>query len=107
MNRTKIIEAGAVDIDGNGFYSLLAEAADGSRFILGNYGHRDADRVARLAAKVQAEGSINEDLWIGHHPRYGSEAYEADAREASFYADGLRLCAISEADVPDNLRTML
>jgi hypothetical protein len=107
MNRTKIIEAGAVDIDGNGFYSLVAEAADGSRFILGNYGHRDADRVAKLAAKVQAEGSINADLWIDHWPRYGSSAYEADAREASFYADGLRSGMIQMDQVPDNIRTLL
>ncbi len=107
MNRTKIIEAGAVDIDGNGFYSLVAEAADGSRFILGNYGHRDADRVAKLAAKVQAAGSIDADLWIDHWPRYGSEAYEADAREASFYAEGIRLGLATEADAPTNIRTLL
>jgi hypothetical protein len=107
MNRTKIIEAGAVDIDGNGFYSLVAEAADGSRFILGNYGHKDADRVAKLATKVQAAGSINADLWIDHWPRYGSSAYEADALEASFYAEGIRFGSVAEADVPDNIRTLL
>ena len=107
MNRTKIIEASAVDIDGNGFYSVVAEAKDGQRFILGGYGHKNADRVARLAAKVQAGGSINSDLWIDHYPRYGSEAYEFEAREASFYADGIRFGVIGEADVPANICTLL
>jgi hypothetical protein len=107
MNRTKIIEASAVDIDGNGFYSVVAEAKDGQRFILGNYGHRDADRVARLAAKVQAGGSINADLWIDHYPRYGSEAYEFEAREASFYAEGIRFGSVTESDAPTNVRTLL
>lgn len=107
MNRTKIIEASAVDIDGAGIYRVVAETARGFRFILANYGHRDADRVARLAAKVQAEGSINADLWVDHWPRYGSEAYEDQAFEASCYAEGIRNGVISEADVPSHLATLL
>jgi hypothetical protein len=103
----KIIEAGAVDLQGNGYYSVVAETASGSRFILAGYAHRNADRVAALAAKVQAFGKINADLWLDHHPRYGSEAYEAESAEAHMYADGLRSGMIGEGDVPDNIRTLL
>lgn len=104
---TKIIEASAVDIQGDGRYVVVAETSNGARFILAGYAHRDADRVAAMAAKVQAKGSINADLWIDHWPRYGSAAYEDESGEAFMYAEGIRHGLIAEADVPDNIRTLL
>ena len=107
MNRTKIIEAGAVDLNGNGYYSVVAETSKGQRFILAGYAKRDADRVAALAAKVQVEGSINADLWVDGYPRYGSDAYEAEAAEASMYAGAIRAGLAHEDDAPHNIRTLL
>lgn len=105
--RHPIAYAEAVDLDGVGIYRVVAENKNGFRWVLGNYGHKDADRVARLAAKVQAAGTIDIDLWVPHWPRYGSDAYEAEAFEASMYAEGIRAGFVNEADVPANIRTLL
>ena len=107
MNRTKIITAGALDLEGNGYYCVVAEAANGARFVLTGFVTRDKDRAYRMGDRVSAKGSINADLWVDGYPRYGSEAYEAEAAEAYMYAGAIRAGLAHEDDAPSNIRTLL
>jgi hypothetical protein len=107
MKRTPILYVGPVDIEGEGVYSIVAQAAKGFRFVLRNYGVEDKARADRMAARIKAVGSIDVEQWNDHWPEYGSEAYEAEAADAYLYAEGLRGGFVSEADIPDNIRTLL
>ena len=110
MNRTKIINCYAGDTES--YFTVIAETAEGRR--LASFPNGTApgmfptlERAERFAARVDAAGSIDEQHWIELDPIYGSPAYEGQAFEAAAYAESLRSGAISEADVPDNLRTLL
>jgi hypothetical protein len=107
MTRTPILYVGPVDIEGEGIYSIVAQAARGFRFVLRNYGVEDKARADRMAAKIMAVGSIDPEQWNDHWPEYGSEAYMAESEEAYMYAEGIRAGHIGEGDVPDNIRTLL
>ena len=107
MKRIPILYVGPVDIEGEGIFSIVAQAAKGFRFVLRNYGVDEEARADRMAARIRAVGSIDPEMWNDHWPEYGSEAYEAQSVEAFLDAEGLRGGLIAEADVPDNIRTLL
>jgi len=107
MTRTKIISAFPRDPDGEGFFGVIAENKRGNRWALAGYFHRDEARVAKLAADVQAFGSINLDHWVETYPCYGSQACEDEQAEASHYAQALSSGMIREDDVPEAFRTLL
>jgi hypothetical protein len=98
MDRTPIIAAGAVDIVGKGTYFVAAEAANGARFILLGYGTQDKARADKLAARVTAAGSIDEELWGYHYPRYGSEAWAVENEAACDAQDMIRAGYAHEDD---------
>ena len=108
MKRTLIIDAGAVDTQGNGHYSLYASTAAGNNFILSHSFDSEEDAEA-LAVKVREVGSIDEDLWVFWRTTYGSAAYEAEEAEAALYASSIRsgVCYEDDPSIPDNIRELL
>jgi|TARA_R110002020_G_C15809071_1_gene731978 hypothetical protein len=108
MKRTPIIDAGAVDTQGNGHYSLAASTAGGENFLLCHSFDSEED-VEALAVKVREVGSIDEDLWVFWRTTYGSAAYEAEEAEAALYASSIRsgVCSEDDPNIPDNIRVLL
>lgn len=108
MERTPITEAGALDIDGNGNYSVVASTAVGNNFVLA-HAFESAAAAEATARKVEAAGSIDEDCWVFWRTTYGSAAFEAEEAEAYLYASAIRSGACSEDDpsIPNNIRTLL
>ena len=108
MTRTPITDAGSVDTEGNGNYSVVADTSAGNNFILCHAfeSKTDAEAVAR---KVRAAGSIDEAHWVFWRTTYGSAAFEAEEAEAHMYANSIRSGACSEDDpsIPANIRTLL
>ena len=108
MERTPIIDAGAVDTQGNGHYAVCASTAAGHNFLLCH--HFDSREAAEATAhKVRDAGSIDEARWVFWRTTYGSAAFEAEEAEAFMYASAIRSGACSENDpsIPDNIRTLL
>lgn len=108
MERTPIIDAGAVDTEGSGHYAVCASTAAGHNFLLCH--HFDSQEAAEAtAAKVRGVGSIDEARWVYWRSTYGSAAYEAEEREAHMYASAIRFGGLSEDDpsIPTNIRTLL
>ena len=108
MERTPIIDASAVDTQGNGHYAVCASTAAGHNFLLCH--HFDREEAAEATArKVRAFGSIDEARWVYWRSTYGSAAFEAEEREAHMYASSIRSGACSEDDpsIPHNIRTLL
>jgi hypothetical protein len=99
--------AETIDLMGDGYNQVLAETADGQRFILSGFSHRDLDRVEAMAKRVRDRGYINLAHWVETWPRYGSDAFLNEEAEAGMWASAIRDGFANEADVPDNLRTLL
>tara|TARA_R110002110_G_scaffold202942_3_gene414091 strand:+ start:8989 stop:9330 length:342 start_codon:yes stop_codon:yes gene_type:complete len=108
MERTPITDSGAVDIDGNGNYSVVASTAAGNNFVLCHHFEDEASAKA-LGRKVAAAGSIDEARWSFWRTTYGSAAFVEEEAEADMYAHAIRSGAFSEDDpsIPDNIRTLL
>jgi hypothetical protein len=108
MERTPITEAGALDVDGNGNYSVVAATAVGNNFIL-CHAFESEGAAEAVARKVSAAGSIDEGRWVFWRTTYGSAAFAEEEAEACMYAAAIRSGAFSEDDpsIPDNIRTLL
>tara|TARA_R110000850_G_scaffold241815_1_gene366414 strand:+ start:261 stop:587 length:327 start_codon:yes stop_codon:yes gene_type:complete len=108
MERTPITDAGALDIDGDGNYSVVAATAVGHNFVLAHAFESEAAAEA-TARKVETAGSIDEDRWVFRRTTYGSAAFAEEEAEAFVYANAIRSGAFSEDDpsIPDNIRTLL
>jgi hypothetical protein len=105
MNRTQIARCYSGETDINTI-AAIAETASGRRFLqLHNFS--TVESAQRFADRVKAAGSIDEQHWAELDPVYGSEASADEQAEASLYAEGLRSGVIGEADVPENIRTLL
>ena len=108
MERTPITEAGALDVDGNGNYSVVASTSVGNNFIL-CHAFESEGAAEAVARKVSAAGSIDEDRWVFWRTTYASAAFAEEEAEACMYANAIRSGAFSEDDpsIPDNIRTLL
>ena len=108
MERTQIIDAGVVDTQGNGHYSVVASTSVGNNFIL-CHAFESEGAAEAVAHKVRDAGSIDEARWVFWRTTYGSAAFEAEEAEAFMYASAIRSGACSENDpsIPDNIRTLL
>ena len=108
MERTSITYADAVDIDGDGQYSVVAATSAGDNFILCHAFESEAAAKA-TARKVLVARSIDEDRWNFWRATYGSSSYMAEEAEAHMYASAIRLglCSEDYPLIPDNIRTLL
>ena len=96
MERTKITDAGALDIAGNGNYSVVAATDAGNNFVLA-HAFESAAAAEATARKVEAAGSIDEDRWVFWRTTYGSAAFEAQQRASSVRIPRPRLFALALA----------
>ncbi len=108
MERTPITDAGAVDTQGNGDFSVVASTAAGKNFVLCHSFDSESSAEA-TARRVRDAGSIDEARWVFWRTTYGSAAFEDEEAEAYMYASAIRSGACSEDDpsIPDNIRTLL
>jgi hypothetical protein len=106
--RTPIIGSDAVDIEGNGNYSVTASTPTGNNFVL-RHCFDSKEAAEDVARKVDAAGAIDESRWSFWRTTYGSAAFEVEEAEAHMYAIAIRSGACSEDDpsIPDNIRTLL
>lgn len=105
MIRTNIdcCYAGTTDVSTN---AVVAETGSGRRF-LHTHNFATLAGAERMVARVIEAGYINEDHWVEIDPVYGSEAFSDQEAEAYIYAEALRAGHITEAEVPDVIRTLL
>ena len=85
---------------------VFATTKRGERFVL-HHRFKTYAKAEATAIRVMEDGTIDPELWNSTYPVYGSAAYEDESFEASMYADSIRAGHMSEADVPDYIRTLL
>jgi hypothetical protein len=108
MSRTPITDAGAADLEGDGYYSVIASTADGNNFVL-PHSFVSEETAKVVAGKVASVGSIDAARWVFWRTTYGSAAFEVEESEACLYAKAIQSGALSEQDpsIPESIKTLL
>jgi len=102
----KISQAGAIDVNGSGNWTVAADTPRGDVYLLA-HNWEDERRAEAFSKRVMERGTIDPDRWVHWRTVYGSDAFQEEEAEAYMYASSLRAGVGRLEDVPENIRTLL